>query len=72
MVVGVRYKSRGTKEFTIRSETGSKLLIERVFNKLLQSEKEALTEANARRIALNRDNYKFAQVGYESTPTGAL
>jgi hypothetical protein len=72
MVVDVRYKSPGTKEFTIRSEAGSKLLIERVFKKLLQSEKEALTEENARCTALNRDNYKFAQVGYESTPTGAL
>jgi hypothetical protein len=72
MVVDVRYQSPGTKEFTIRSEAGSKLLIERVFKKLLQSEKEALTEENARRTTLNRDNYKFAQIGYESTPTGAL
>ena len=72
MVVDVRYESPGTKEFTIRSEAGSKLLIERVFKKLLQSEKEALNEENARRTVLNRDNYKFAQVGYESTPTGAL
>lgn len=72
MVVDVRYESPGTKEFTIRSETGSKLLIERVLKKLLESEKEALTEENVARTALNRDNYKFAQVGYESAPTGAL
>lgn len=72
MVLDVSYKSPGTKEFTIRSETGSKLLIERVFKKLLQSEKEALAGDNPRRTALNRDNYKFAQVGYESTPTGLL
>ena len=72
MVVDVRYKSPGKKEFTIRSETGSKLLIERVLKKLLQSEKEALSDENVSRTALNRDNYKFAQVGYETTPTGAL
>jgi len=72
MVVDVRYESPGTKEFTIRSETGSKLLIDRVLKKLLQSEKEALTDENARDTALNRDNYKFAQVGYESTPAGAF
>jgi hypothetical protein len=72
MVVDVRYESPGTKEFTIRSETGSKMLIDRVLKKLLQSEKEALAEENVSRTALNRDNYKFAQVGYESTPTGAL
>jgi hypothetical protein len=72
MVVAVSYKSPETKEFIILSETGSKLLIERVFKKLLQSEQEALVEENPSDTALNRDNYKFAQVGYESTPTGAL
>lgn len=72
MVVDVRYESPGTKDFTVRSETGSKLLIDRVLKKLLQSEKEALTEDNVRRTALDRDNYTFAQVGYESTPTGAF
>ncbi len=70
MVVDVTYKSPATKEFTIRSETGSKLLIERVFKKMLQSEKEALTEENPKGIILNRDNYKFTPAGYESTPMG--
>jgi len=37
-----------------------------------RSETEALSEENPKRTALNRDNYKFAQVGYESTATGAL
>jgi hypothetical protein len=37
-----------------------------------KSEKEALSDENVSRTALNRDNYKFAQVGYETTPTGAL
>src|SRR4051794_23620214 len=46
MIVDVKYQSPATKEFTIRSSTGSKLLIERVFNKLLQSEQEALTAEN--------------------------
>jgi len=72
MVVDVTYTSPQTKKFIILSETGSKLLIERVLKKLLQSETEALSEENRRRTALNRDNYKFAQVGYESTATGAL
>ncbi len=72
MVVDVTYTSPQTKKFIILSETGSKLLIERVLKKLLQSETEALSEENPRRTALNRDNYKFAQVGYESTATGAV
>ena len=63
----VRYESPRTKEFTIRSETGSKLLIESVFKKLLQSEKEALAEEYQRRTAINNDNYVFTLLGYEST-----
>jgi outer membrane lipoprotein-sorting protein len=70
MIVDVKYRSPGTKEFDIRSEKGSHLVIDRVFQKLLQSEKEALTEENQARIALNNDNYRFALAGYESMPTG--
>ena len=72
MVVDVKYQSPASKGFTIRSETGSKLLIERVFNKLLQSEKEALAEENQRRTALNSDNYLFTMAGYETTPAGPV
>jgi hypothetical protein len=70
MTVDVEYRSPATKEFSIRSENGSHLLIERVFQKLLQSEKEALTEENQARVALNEDNYSFTLAGYESMPTG--
>ncbi len=72
MVVDVSYKSPGIKQFTVRSETGSKLLIDRVFKKMLQSEREALSEENQRRVALNQDNYSFALVGLEETPPTAL
>ena len=57
MVVDMKYQSPAMKEFTIRSATGSSLLIEKVFKKLLQSEKEALTKENQSRVALNYDNY---------------
>ena len=70
MIVDVKYRSPGTKEFSIRSENGSRLLIERVFHKLLQSEQEALSEENQARVALNHDNYRFVLVGYENMPTG--
>lgn len=72
MVVDVKYLSPATKEFTIRSETGSKLVVERVFKKLLQSEQEALNAENQSRVALNPDNYSFAMLGYEQTPGGSL
>jgi len=76
MVVDVSYRAPGTKEaskeFTIRSESGSKLLIERVFKRMLQSEREAVTEGNQRGVALNRDNYTFSLVGQEKTPGGSV
>ena len=70
MVVDVKYRSPGTKEFTVRSTTGSKLIIEKVFQKLLESEKEALNEENQARVALNNENYIFTSEGYETTLNG--
>jgi outer membrane lipoprotein-sorting protein len=72
MVVDVKYQSPGTKEFNIQSETGSKLLVDRVFKKLLQSEKEALEAENLRRTALNEENYFFTLEGYEITSAGSM
>jgi hypothetical protein len=71
MVVAVSYRSPETKEFTIRSQAGSQLIIDKVFKKLLESEKEALEAENQRRTALDTDNYVFTLVGYESTAAGS-
>jgi len=68
MVVNVKYTAPGTKEFEIVSATGSKSLIDRVFKKLLQGEKEAFERENQERIALNQENYEFTLVGYEDGP----
>ncbi len=70
MIVDVDYRSPATKIFSIRTESGSHFLVEKVFQKMLQSEKEALTEENQARVALNRDNYRFTLSGSESLPTG--
>jgi len=67
MVVVVNYRSPQTKDFTIQSQSGSQLIIDRVFKKLLESEKEALEAENQTRTALNTDNYVFTLVGYESS-----
>ena len=72
MVVDLKYQSPGAKEFTIRSSTGSKLIIGTVFKKLLQAEQEALGVEAQRRTALNRDNYDFTLVGYDSKPSGSM
>jgi outer membrane lipoprotein-sorting protein len=70
MTVEVKYHSPGTKDFNIRSEKGSRLIIERIFKRVLQTEKDALSEGNQSRVALNQVNYEFTLDGYESTPAG--
>ena len=72
MVVDLKYRSPGTKEFTIRSSTGSELIIGKVFKKLIQAEQEALGVEAQKRTALNMDNYDFSLVGYERTPSGSM
>jgi len=72
MVVGVKYQLPGTKTFTIQSATGSALIRDRVFKKLLQAEDEALEVEAQRRNVLNRDNYDFALLGCESVPSGSM
>jgi len=71
MIVDVTFRPPGTKDFSIRSEKGCQLIIERVFKRMLQSEQEAVTKENQSHIALNQENYSFTLTGYESTPAGA-
>lgn len=70
MTVNVTYHAPAAKQFSIISENGSKLLIDRVLKKLLESEQEAATEENQRRTALSTENYNFSLAGYEDTPAG--
>jgi hypothetical protein len=70
MVVNVKYQAPGTKQFEVVSETGSKMLIDRVFMKLLQGEKEAFEAENQKHIAINQENYEFTLIGYENAPRG--
>jgi len=70
MIVEVKYRAPGTKNFNIRSEKGSRLILDRIFKRVLETEKEALSEKNQSRVALNQENYRFSLAGYESTPAG--
>lgn len=70
MVVGVTYLSPGRKEFVIQSETGSKLIIDKVFNKLLAAEKEESEPKVERQFALTGANYRFTLIGQENGPAG--
>jgi hypothetical protein len=67
MIVEASYDSPSTKDFKIISQKGSKIILERVFKKLLESEREAAQPEMRARTQLNWDNYNFALVGYESS-----
>jgi hypothetical protein len=69
MTVEATYNSPATKDFKVVSQSGSKLILDRVFKKLLESEKEATEPAVSRRTQLNRDNYDFELVGYVPSET---
>ncbi len=71
MIVAATYDSPSTKNFKVISQTGSKLVIERVFKRLLESEKEAAAPEMHARTLLNRDNYDIALVGFESSDQGS-
>lgn len=71
MVVNVKYRSPDTKEFNIQSVKGSKLIIDKVFKKLLEAEKEALKPEIQHRSALTEDNYRFTLLGCENGISGA-
>lgn len=67
MVVEARYAAPTTKEFTIVSQSGSGVLINKVFKKLLEGEQEALEPENQSRTALNNSNYEFCLLDYQRT-----
>jgi len=71
MVVDVTYQAPASKDFKVVSETGSHLIINRVFRRLLESEKEASDEKNQARTALTEANYTFAFVGQEPVDSRA-
>ncbi len=70
MVVEATYDRPATKTFKIVSHSGSKLIMDRVFKRLLDSEKEALEPEVHQKTMLNRDNYDISMTGYEAAPDG--
>lgn len=66
MTVEASYDSPASKEFKIVSQSGSKLILDRVFTKLLEAEKESVQPEIASQTQLNRENYEFALDGYNA------
>ncbi len=71
MVVKITYQWPATKDFTVISQSGSKFVIDRIFKKLQEGEREALRPENQEPTTVNTVNYTFALVGYEETSEGA-
>jgi hypothetical protein len=70
MTVDASYDSPSTKNFKVISRSGSKLISDRVFKRLLDSEREAIEPEVHIRMLLNRNNYDISLVGYESSSQG--
>src|ERR1700751_1125192 len=70
LTVQATYDRPSSKEFKIVSQSGSKLIVNRVLKKLLESEKEAAQPAMSAKTQLNRDNYNIQLVRYEPPKTG--
>src|SRR5271157_4740990 len=71
MTVEATYDSPSSKSFKVNSQKGSKLIIERVFRRLLESEKEAAEPEMHARTLLNRNNYSFALIGFEPSESNS-
>jgi hypothetical protein len=70
MTVVATYDRPASKQFKVVSQSGSKLVQDRVFKRLLESEKEAMQPAMSASTQLNRDNYNFQLLTYEPSKTG--
>lgn len=70
MTVEATYNSPSSKEFKVVSESGSNLIRDRVFKRLLESEQEAAQPVMNARTQLNRDNYNFQLLNYEPSGNG--
>ena len=67
MEVEVNFDAPASKHFTIVSATGSKLIQNRVFHRLLESEEQAGDSSNRKHTELGPDNYTFSLAGIEGT-----
>ena len=67
MEVEVNFDAPASKRFTVVSATGSKLIQNRVFHRLLESEEQAGDSSNRKHTELGPENYTFSLAGTEGT-----
>jgi hypothetical protein len=67
MEVEVNFDAPASKRFTVVNANGSKLIQNRVFHRLLESEEQAGDSSNRKHTELGPDNYTFSLAGTEGT-----
>jgi hypothetical protein len=65
IVVHAEYSAPDQKRFTVVSESGSKLICEKVLRRLVEGEQEAAQKANRMQTMLSAENYNVELVGEE-------
>ncbi len=65
MQVKMTFRNPSSKDFTVVSEDGSKIIRSRVFRPALNAEREVLRSDQKIRSAISPDNYEFALLGEE-------
>lgn len=70
MVVSMEYEAPNTKEFTVISQSGPKLLVDEVLKRLLKAETDAQRKNIREAVNLDRKNYQFSDLEYEPEEDG--
>src|SRR5487761_1002562 len=64
MVVSMQYEAPNTKEFTVISQSGPKLLVDKVLKRLLKTERDAQQQKTREAVNLDRRNYESSDLEY--------
>jgi hypothetical protein len=70
MVVRVSYSAPSTVEFTEVSQSGSKLILNRVIKPIMETEQESIQPVNRARVQVTADNYNFTLLDPEDNGDG--
>jgi hypothetical protein len=70
MVVDLKYSSPSTEEFKVVSQSGSKLLIDLVLKRLLDSERESHEDKNRDGVQITGRNYNFTMLDSQDVVDG--
>ena len=70
IVVSMQYESPNSKEFTILSQSGPKLLVDKVLKRLLKTETDAQQQKTREAVNLDRQNYVFSDLEYAPAVDG--